>query len=89
MVYEIIVALCPSFTDSNGFEERLKRGSLTMSVKICVFLLVRLGEPSERSYLVGQYRKPFLPPVGLLQGVLFQDRICKMMLLTNVSTSYN
>lgn len=58
-----------------------------MSVKICVFLLVRLGEPSERSYLVGQYRKPFLPPVGLLQGVLSQDRICKMMLLTNVSTA--
>ena len=89
MVYEIIVALCPSFTDSNGFEERLKRASLTIWVKIYVFLLVYLAEPSERSYLVGQYRNPFLPPVGPFQGVLALDHIYKMMLLTNVSTSYN
>ena len=89
MVYEIIVALCPGFTDSNGFEERLKRESLTMQVKVHVFLLVHLGEPSERFYLVGRYRKPSLPPVGLFQGVLALDRICRMMLLTNVSSSYN
>lgn len=65
MVYEIIIALCPSFTGSNIFEERLKRASLTMWVKKHVFLLVHLGEPSERSYLVGQYRKLFLPLFGL------------------------
>ena len=60
-----------------------------MYVKIYVFLLVHLGEPSERSHLVGRYRRPYLPPVGLFQGALALDRICKMMLLTNVSTGYN